>query len=160
MRVGFGYDIHALVSKRALILGGVHIPYPKGLLGHSDGDVVFHAIIDAVLGAAALGDIGEYFKDTDPRFKNTNSAYFVAKIKTFLQKSGFTIENLDTTVIAEEPKLSRFKLKIRQNIAKHFGVKVSQVGFKAKTNEGFGEIGQKKAIACLAVASLVKKGRK
>jgi 2-C-methyl-D-erythritol 2,4-cyclodiphosphate synthase len=157
MRVGIGYDIHALKKGRRLFLGGVEIPFPKGLLGHSDGDVVLHALVDAVLGAAAQPDLGELFSDADPRHKNARSVLFVERAGEILKKTGFEIENLDVTVIAERPKLSEFKSRIRQGIAGAFGIGVRQVGFKAKTNEGFGALGKGQAIACLAVASIKKK---
>ena len=154
MRVGIGYDIHALKKGRKLILGGIEIPSAKGLLGHSDGDVVLHAIVDAVLGAAGEGDIGEHFSDKDGRFKNAASALFVKKAKEILKQKRLRVSHIDSTVVVEAPKLFDFKRRMREKIAKEFGITVSQVGLKAKTNEGFGAVGEKKAIACFAVVSL------
>jgi len=155
VRVGIGYDIHALKKGRKLVLGGVEIPHPKGLEGHSDGDALFHAIIDAVLGAMGGEDIGTHFSDKDGRYKNAASAFFVRKVRTLLGKKRLKVSNIDSTIIAEAPKLFGFKQKMRENIAKSFGISVDCVGVKAKTNEGFGPVGQKKAIACFAVASLI-----
>ena len=156
MRVGIGYDIHALKKGRKLVLGGVTIPYPKGLLGHSDGDVLLHAIVDAVLGAMGGGDIGDYFSDKDSRYKNADSILFVKKVRVLLRKKKLRVGNIDSTVIAEEPKLTLYKKKIRDRIAATFGIQASQVNIKAKTHEGFGEVGKKQAIACFAIVSLVK----
>ena len=156
MRVGIGYDIHALKKGRKLILGGVTIPYSKGLLGHSDGDVLLHAIVDATLGAMGEGDIGEYFSDKDDRYKNAGSVLFVDKVRDLLKKKKLKIGNIDSTVIAEEPKLYSYKANIREKIAEVFNILVSNVNVKAKTNEGFGEVGKKQAIACFAVVSLIK----
>lgn len=154
MRTGIGYDIHALVKGRPLWLGGVKIPHSRGLQGHSDGDVVFHAIIDACLGAAALGDIGQYFPDTDKRNKGRSSLVFVKKAVELLKKQKRRILNIDAVVVTQEPKLAPHRLAIRKSVARAFGVRVSQVGFKAKTNEGFGAVGHKKAMICLAIVSL------
>ena len=154
MRVGIGYDIHALKKGRKLILGGVHVPHPKGLEGHSDGDALFHAIVDAALGAMGEGDIGTFFPDTDKRYKGANSLLFAKEVVRLLKKKKLKFENIDSTVIAEAPKLFDFKPKMRENIAKAFGVPVSRVGVKAKTSEGLGPVGKKKAIECLAVVSL------
>ncbi len=154
MRVGIGYDIHALKKGRKLVLGGVTIPYSKGLAGHSDADALLHAIIDAMLGAMGEDDIGTFFPDTDKRYKNANSVLFVKKITQLLKKKRLKVSSIDSTVIAEAPKLFDFKPKMRQNIAKAFGVPVDRVGVKAKTNEGFGPVGKNQAIECLAVVSL------
>ena len=156
MRVGIGYDIHALKKGRKLVLGGVVIPYPKGLLGHSDGDVLLHAIVDAALGAMGEGDIGAYFPDSDSRYKNADSIIFVQKVRELLRKKKLKINNIDATAIAEEPKLYFYREKIKKNIAKAFHISGFQVNMKAKTNEGFGEVGKKQAIACFAVVSLIK----
>ena len=156
MRTGIGYDIHALVKGRKLMLGGVHVPYPRGLKGHSDGDVLLHAITDAALGAMGAGDIGEHFSDRDERYKNADSLVFVRETVKLLKKNKLKISCIDSTIIAEAPNLSGYKERIKRSIALVFGVSVSSVNVKAKTNEGFGEIGHKKAIACFAVVSLRK----
>ena len=157
MRVGIGYDIHALVKGRKLMLGGVEIPHTKGLLGHSDGDALLHAIVDAALGGMGEGDIGEYFSDKDGRYKDASSLLFVEKVRALLTKKKFKISNIDSTVIAEEPKLYQHKMKMEEKIAGAFGVPVSRVSVKAKTNEGFGAVGKKEAIACYAIVSLIKR---
>ncbi|OQX56101.1 MAG: 2-C-methyl-D-erythritol 2,4-cyclodiphosphate synthase [Candidatus Cloacimonas sp. 4484_209] len=151
-RIGFGYDIHKLEKKRKLFLGGIEIPYRFGLKGHSDADVVLHALCDAILGALSLGDIGEYFPDNVQQTKNKRSTYFLQKIK---EMADFSIINVDTTIIAEKPVLHKYKNKIRNNIAKLLEVKKDNISVKAKTNEGLGPIGEGKAIACYAVV-LVK----
>ncbi len=160
MRVGIGYDIHGLKAGRRFVLGGIEVPFGKGPSGHSDGDVLYHAIVDAVLGAAGAGDIGEHFPDTDPRYKSVDSALFVRETLKILKKRGLRVLHIDSTVITEKPKLATFKENIRRNVAKEFGLPVSAVGFKAKTNEGFGPVGQNKAVACFAVASVGPSGRK
>ena len=156
MRVGIGYDIHALKKGPKLLLGGVEIPYTSGLSGHSDGDVLLHAVVDALLGAAGLGDIGEYFSDKDPRWKNASSAIFARKALKALKKMKLKIQNIDTVVIAERPKLMAHKAKIRRSVAKIFGLEIENVNVKAKTNEGFGPVGEGKAIAAMAVVTLHK----
>ncbi len=157
MRVGIGYDIHRLRKGGKLRLGGVFIPFSKGLVGHSDGDVVLHAIVDAVLGALGEGDIGSHFSDKDARFRGADSMLFVRQTRALLHHKGYRIENVDCTIIAEEPKLGPFREKIRRSIAGGFGIPTGAVGVKAKTNEKLGPVGQKRAIICLAVASLSKK---
>ncbi len=154
MRVGIGYDIHALVKGRPFLLGGVRVTHSKGPAGHSDGDVLYHAIVDALLGAAGMGDIGEHFPDTDPRYKGTNSLLFIRKVREILRRGRFKIVNIDSVLLAEEPKLGPYKQKIRSNVAKALGIPASRVNVKAKTKEGFGAIGKKQAVACYAVASL------
>lgn len=153
-RIGIGYDIHRLVRGRKLFLGGVQIPYNMGLLGHSDSDVLLHAICDAILGAAAEVDIGENFPDTDPRYKDASSAELLRVISEKVRKKGFVIQNIDTVIIAEEPKFSPFKNKIKKKISAILKLDDGAVGVKAKTNEGLGDIGKKKAIAVYAVALL------
>ena len=157
MRVGIGYDIHRLKEGGKLRLGGMSIPFSKGLVGHSDGDVVLHAIVDAVLGALGEGDIGSHFSDKDARFRGADSMLFVRQTRALLHHKGYRIENVDCTIIAEEPKLGPFREKIRRSIAGGFGIPTGAVGVKAKTNEKLGPVGQKRAIICLAVASLSKK---
>jgi len=153
--IGIGYDIHRLVEGRKLFLGGVEIPYLKGLLGHSDGDVLLHAICDALLGAVGAGDIGEHFPDTDPQYQGISSAELLSKVKSLIEKRNFFIGNLDTVVVAEEPKLAPFKKEIKETIARILSIKQDCVNIKAKTHEGMGEIGQKEAIACYATVMLI-----
>lgn len=157
MRVGIGYDIHRLVEERKLFLGGVEIPYIKGLISHTDGDVVLHAIADAILGAMAMGDIGQHFPDTDPGYKNMPSGDILQKIAVILKEKKFAIGNIDTSIIAEEPKIYPFKDKMVENIARILGVDKSRVNVKATTNEGVGSIGKGDAIAAFAVATLEPK---
>lgn len=159
-RIGTGYDIHRLVEGRKLIIGGINIPYIKGLLGHSDGDVLLHAICDALLGALAEGDIGQHFPDTDPKYHNISSTELLRTVNDLVKKKNFMIGNIDTVVIAQEPKLSPFKKQIQEKISQILKVKEGNVNIKAKTNEGIGEIGQEEAIACLAVATIVAKEAK
>ncbi len=155
MRIGFGYDLHALVKKRELILGGVHVPYELGLLGHSDADVLCHAISDALLGAAALGDIGEHFPDTSPEFKGISSLLLLKEVCKLIQKNNYQIGNIDATIVAEVPKLSPYKNEMRKNIAEALSISIDQVSVKATTNEKFDATGQKKAMAAYAVVLLV-----
>lgn len=157
MRVGIGYDIHRLVEERPLFLGGVEIPYIKGLLGYSDGDVVFHAIADAMLGAAALGDIGKHFPSTDPQFKGVRSKELLLKVREMVSAAGYTVNNVDTMVLAEEPKIYPFKDKMVESIAGILGITKDKVGIKATTNEGVGSIGKGEAIAAWSVVTLVEK---
>jgi len=152
MRAGIGFDIHRLVEGRKLILGGIEVPYHKGLLGHSDGDVVIHAIIDAVLGAAALGDIGTHFPDTSDEFEGISSIKLLRSTIRMLEDKGLGVENIDVTVIAEEPKLLPYIPDMREVLAKELGIEKDRVSIKAKTSEGLGVIGERNAIACLAIA--------
>jgi 2-C-methyl-D-erythritol 2,4-cyclodiphosphate synthase len=152
MRVGIGHDTHRLETGRPLILGGVHIPHTAGLVGHSDADVVLHAVTDALLGAAGLGDIGDAYPDTDPAFKGRDSSYFVRDTLRRLNQSGWRIVNLDVVIFAQEPKLGPSKESIRRNLADLLGVEVHEVNIKAKTGERVGSIGRGEAIACQAVA--------
>ena len=151
MAVGIGYDIHRLVPGRRLLLGGVDIPHATGLLGHSDGDVLLHAVIDALLGAAGLGDIGRLFPDSDPAFKGISSERMLAKAMELL-KGKWVVENVDVTVVAEAPRLAPHHEAIRSRVAALVGC--PRVSIKAKTNEGLGYIGNNEAIACYAVAQL------
>lgn len=154
-RVGIGYDIHRFAEGRKLIIGGIEIPYIKGLLGHSDADVLIHAICDALLGAAGSQDIGEHFPDTDTQYRDIDSAILLARVNNeIIKKMNLHINNIDTVIIAEEPNLSHFKKKIQQRIAEILEIPVERISIKAKTNEGLGEIGNKDAIASYAVASL------
>ena len=152
MRIGTGYDVHKLVEGRKLILGGVEIPYEKGLLGHSDADVLLHAIMDALLGAAALGDIGQHFPDTDPEYEGADSLKLLAEAGKILRDAGYQIGNIDATVIAQRPKLMPYLPEMRQNVAGALGIDVSQVSIKATTEEHLGFTGRGEGISTQAVA--------
>lgn len=154
IRVGIGFDSHRLAEGRRLILGGVEIPHSRGLLGHSDADVLIHAIIDALLGAVADGDIGRHFPDKDPRWKDADSAGLLATTVARLRSAGWALANLDSTVIAEEPRLSPYIESIRQRLAQILGVDISQVSVKAKTNEGMDAVGRREGIAAQAAVLL------
>lgn len=154
-RIGEGWDVHALVEGRPLILGGVHIPHSKGLLGHSDADVLLHAITDALLGAAALGDIGRHFPDTDPRFKGADSTVLLAEAAARVRAAGYEIGNIDSTVIAQAPKLAPHMPVIVQTVARTLGLALSQVNVKAKTAEKLGPVGEGLSMEARAVALLV-----
>lgn len=154
MRVGSGYDVHKLVEGRKLILGGVEVPFEKGLLGHSDADVLAHAIADALLGAAALGDIGKLFPDTDPAYEGADSLVLLERVCALLGEKGFSIGNIDATLIAQRPKLAPFIPQMRENLAKACGVSLSQVSVKATTEEGLGFTGSGEGMAASAVCLL------
>mgnify|MGYP005954032289 FL=1 len=156
MRVGMGYDVHRLVEGRKLILGGVEIPYEKGLLGHSDADVLIHAIMDALLGAAALGDIGKHFPDSDDNFKNISSLVLLRNVCLLLKNSGYTTINIDSTIIAQRPKLAAYIDLMRSNIAEALEVSVDSVNVKATTEEGLGFTGSGEGIAAQAVCLIEK----
>lgn len=156
IRIGEGWDIHALVEGRKLILGGVEIPFAKGLLGHSDADALLHAITDALLGAAALGDIGTLFPDTDVQFKGADSAVLLAEAARQVRNRGYAIGNVDCTVVAQAPKLAAFKPAMRERIAGILGITVEQVNVKAKTAEKMGPVGAGQAMEARAVALLFK----
>ena len=156
MRIGSGYDVHKLVEKRKLILGGVEIPYEKGLLGHSDADVLIHAIMDALLGAAALGDIGKHFPDSDNNFKNISSLVLLRNVCLLLKNSGYTTINIDSTIIAQRPKLAAYIDLMRSNIAEALEVSVDSVNVKATTEEGLGFTGSGVGIAAQAVCLIEK----
>lgn len=160
MRIGVGYDIHRLVEDRKLILGGVEIPYVKGLLGYSDGDVLLHAISDAILGAMSLGDIGQHFPDTDPRYKDIASKELVKKVVEIMQEKKFVLTNLDTVVLAEEPKIYPFREKMMDELSSMLGIGRDRINIKATTNEGVGSIGRGDAIAAYAVVLLEERGSK
>ncbi|MCK9572194.1 MAG: 2-C-methyl-D-erythritol 2,4-cyclodiphosphate synthase [Candidatus Omnitrophica bacterium] len=155
-KIGLGYDIHRLTSGRKLFLGGLEIPYVKGLLGHSDADVLLHALCDALLGALGLGDIGEHFPDTDARYQGISSVKLLEQVNIKVKEMGFEIGNLDIVVIAQEPPLLPFKKQIKKNIAGYLGILESSVNIKAKTNEGLDSTGSKEAIACWAVVMLTR----
>ncbi len=151
MRIGHGYDVHQLVSGRKLIIGGVEIPHETGLLGHSDADVLLHAIADALLGAAALGDIGAMFPDTDERWKGADSLQLLAAVADRLREHGFSVENIDSTLIAQAPKMKPYIFQMRANIAAACGVDISCVSVKATTEEHLGFTGRKEGISAHAV---------
>jgi len=155
-RVGQGYDLHALVPDRDLILGGVNIPHTHGLLGHSDADALLHAITDALLGAAALGDIGRHFPDTDERFKGADSRVLLRATMTLIQAAGYQVGNVDATIICQTPKMAPHIPEMVKNIASDLGVSASHVNVKAKTNEGLGHLGRQEGIAVHAIAMLMK----
>ena len=154
MRLGMGYDVHRLVEDRKLILGGVEIPYEKGLLGHSDADVLLHAIMDALLGAAALGDIGKHFPDTDPKYKGADSRMLLREVGKMLEENSFLIENIDATIIAQAPKMRPHIDTMRQNIADDLGIDLSQINVKATTEEGLGFTGSGEGISSQAICCL------
>ena len=154
MRIGMGYDVHRLVEDRELIIGGVNIPYEKGLLGHSDADVLLHAIMDALLGAAALGDIGKHFPDTDPAYKGISSLKLLQKVGELLAENGFVIENIDSTIIAQAPKMRPHIDTMRENIAKALEIGVAFVNVKATTEEGLGFTGTGEGISAQAICML------
>ncbi len=151
MRIGHGYDVHKLVSDRKLIIGGVTIPYEKGLLGHSDADVLLHAVSDALLGAAALGDIGKLFPDTDNSYLGADSLRLLEQVVLHLRRAGYTVVNIDSTILAQAPKLAPHIPEMRENIARACAVPVACVSVKATTEEGLGFTGQKEGIAAHAV---------
>lgn len=155
-RIGCGYDVHKLGEERKLILCGVEVPYEKGLLGHSDADVALHALMDALLGAAAMGDIGKHFPDTDERFKGADSMQLTLHVKKLLQEEGWQVNNVDLTIIAQRPKLAGYIAKMRANVAKVLDVAESVVNIKATTTEKLGFTGRGEGIAAEAVASIVK----
>lgn len=157
LRVGFGWDFHRLVEGRRLVIGGVEIPFAKGLLGHSDADVLLHALGDALLGAAGERDIGHHFPDTDPRYRDISSKKIIEGILGIIAGKGYRIINVDSTVVAEKPKLSGFIPAIKEEVAVLLGVSPDAVGIKVKTAEGLGEIGEGKGISAYAVVLLVRR---
>ncbi|SES08556.1 2-C-methyl-D-erythritol 2,4-cyclodiphosphate synthase [Lachnobacterium bovis] len=154
MRVGMGYDVHRLVPDRKLIVGGVDIPHELGLLGHSDADVLLHAIMDAILGAAALGDIGKHFPDTDDRYKGISSVKLLEHVRDLIEEEGYFIENIDATIIAQRPKFRPYIEQMEQNIAKALKININQVNVKATTEEKLGFTGRQEGIAANAICSL------
>jgi 2-C-methyl-D-erythritol 2,4-cyclodiphosphate synthase len=154
VRFGFGYDIHRFAPKRKLILGGVHIPSKVGLLGHSDADVLLHAICDALLGAAALGDIGHHFPDTDPQFKGMSSLKFLIATRELLDAAGYCLINVDSTLVLQAPKIAHHIPAMRRKIARALKVGIDQVSIKATTNEGLGALGAGEGCAAYAVAAI------
>lgn len=157
MKMGIGYDIHRLVEERKLFLGGVEIPYVKGLIGYSDADVVIHAISDAILGAMSMGDIGQHFPNTDPNYRDISSKEILKKVSHMVLDKKYTVNNIDTVIIAEEPKVMPFKDKMAEVISGILGIERSRVNIKATTSEGVGALGRGEAIAAYAVASLAER---
>lgn len=157
MRVGMGYDVHRLVEGRKLIIGGVDIPYDKGLLGHSDADVLLHAIKDSILGAAALGDIGKHFPDTDEKYKGASSLELLRHVGMLVDEKGYIVNNLDATIIAQRPKMAPFIEDMRRNIASALNIDMDRINVKATTTEGLGFVGVEQGIAANAIASIIKK---
>jgi 2-C-methyl-D-erythritol 2,4-cyclodiphosphate synthase len=156
LKIGFGYDIHPLVAGRKLVLGGLEIPFPRGLSGHSDGDGLVHAVVDALLGAAGEGDIGRLFPDTDPRTEGVASLHLLADVMAWLRARGWRVVNVDAVVVAEEPKISPHVAGMKKILCPLLGVDEAGLGIKGKTNEGFGPVGEGRAIACWAVALIEK----
>ena len=154
MRIGMGYDVHKLVENRDLILGGVKIPYEKGLLGHSDADVLLHAIMDALLGAAALGDIGKHLPDTDPAYKGASSMELLKQVGALVEQKLYVIGNIDATIIAQRPKMAPHIEKMRENVAEALGIEKDQINIKATTEEGLGFTGSGEGISSQAIAAL------
>uniref|UniRef100_A0A7C4XF95 2-C-methyl-D-erythritol 2,4-cyclodiphosphate synthase n=1 Tax=candidate division WOR-3 bacterium TaxID=2052148 RepID=A0A7C4XF95_UNCW3 len=152
--VGIGYDIHKLVEKRKLFLGGVRIDFPRGLLGHSDGDVLCHAICDALLGAAKLGDIGQHFPPDDTRYKDISSLKILKRVGEFLKDSGFLVKSIDAVIIAEQPKILPYVNEMKKNISLALTVSENHISIKGKTNEGLGDIGEGRAIAAIAICEI------
>ena len=157
MRVGIGYDIHRLVEDRKLILAGVEIPFFKGLLGYSDGDVVMHAVSDAMLGALSLGDIGVHFPNTDPEYKGISSGIILKTVAAMIAEKNYAVNNVDTMILAEEPKIYPFRDKMADSLAGALGIPKERINIKATTNEGVGSIGKGDAIAAFAVVTLEEK---
>ena len=156
MRIGHGYDVHRLVEGRKLIMGGVTIPYEKGLLGHSDADVLVHAVIDALLGAAALGDIGTHFPDAEERYRGISSLVLLRETAALLRENGFLLGNVDATIVAQKPKLAPYIAAMRSNLAQCLGVDASEVSVKATTSEGMNDEGAGKCMTARAVCTLIK----
>lgn len=158
LRVGHGYDVHRLVEGRRLILGGVEIPHKTGLLGHSDADVLTHAVMDALLGARAMGDIGKHFPDSDPAYKGADSLLLCERVRELVCRDGWSIGNLDVTVLAQAPKLAPYILAMRQNLAQRLGIDADRISVKATTEEKLGFTGKELGIAVHAVCLLLKNG--
>ena len=154
VRFGMGYDVHRLVINRKLVLGGVEIPFIKGLLGHSDADVLCHAFADALLGAAALGDIGKHFPDSDPRFKDVSSLVLLQHVAALLAERGYAITNIDATVVLQQPKIAPYVKRMRENISRALGLNIDQVSVKATTSEELGFVGTGDGAAAYAIAAL------
>jgi 2-C-methyl-D-erythritol 2,4-cyclodiphosphate synthase len=160
LRVGQGYDVHAFEAGDHVVLGGVNIPHPQGIRAHSDGDVVLHALCDALLGAAALGDIGMHFPDSDPQWRGADSRQFVRHARLLLEHRGFGVVNVDVTVLAEAPRLGKYRDAMRANIAADLGIESACVNIKATTSEGLGFIGKREGIACHVIALIEQIGQR
>lgn len=158
IRIGFGYDVHRLVEGRPLRLGGVEVPFERGLLGHSDADVLAHACCDALLGAVAAGDLGRHFPDTEPRWKEASSLVFLERVATIVAERGYAVGNLDATVIAERPRLAGYTAEMAARLAAALGVPAAAVSVKATTSDGLGLVGRGEGIAACAVAAVVARG--
>lgn len=156
MRVGLGYDVHKLVEGRKLIIGGVNVPHEKGLLGHSDADVLIHAVMDSILGALALGDIGKHFPDTDEKYKGADSMKLLELVYNLIKEKGYCIGNIDCTIIAQSPKMAPHIQNMRENIAKALNTSIENINVKATTEEGLGFTGAKEGIAAQSICLLVK----
>lgn len=156
MRIGMGYDVHQLVENRDLIIGGVYIPYKRGLLGHSDADVLIHAIMDSLLGAATLGDIGKHFPDSDPKYKDMSSIKLLSHVIDIIKEKGYTIGNIDATIIAQQPKFAPYIQEMRKRLATTLEIEIDQINIKATTTEGLGFTGKEEGIASYSVALLEK----
>ena len=156
MRVGIGYDVHKLVENRKLILGGVEIEHDKGLLGHSDADVLVHAMMDSILGALALGDIGKHFPDTDSKYKGADSIKLLEFVNNLIESKGYKVNNIDSIIIAQAPKMAPHILKMRENVSKAMNIDIDCVSIKATTEEGLGFTGNKQGISCQSICSLIK----
>lgn len=155
-RTGFGFDVHAFAEGRKLILGGIEIPYSKGLTGHSDADVLLHAITDALLGALALGDIGQHFPDTNPEFKDADSSIFLRQTYKMILQKGYSLGNIDAMISLEKPKISGYIIKMRENIAAILGAGLDQVSIKAGTNEKLGFVGREEGVAVFSTVLIIK----
>ena len=156
MRVGIGYDVHKLVENRKLILGGVEIEHDKGLLGHSDADVLVHAMMDSILGALALGDIGKHFPDTDSKYKGADSIKLLEFVNNLIESKGYKVNNIESIIIAQAPKMAPHILKMRENVSKAMNIDIDCVSIKATTEEGLGFTGNKQGISCQSICSLIK----
>ena len=156
MRIGIGYDVHKLVENRDLIIGGVNVPHEKGLLGHSDADVLTHAVMDSILGALALGDIGKHFPDTDERFKGADSIKLLEHVYTLITEMGYKINNIDCTILAQSPKMAPHIQKMKENFAKALNTDIDNINVKATTEEGLGFTGTKEGISAQSVCTVVK----
>jgi 2-C-methyl-D-erythritol 2,4-cyclodiphosphate synthase len=155
-RTGIGFDVHAFAENRKLVLGGIEIPYKKGLLGHSDADALLHSITDAMLGALALGDIGQHFPDTNPEYKDADSAFFLRQTHKLIMKKGYTIGNIDSMISLQSPKIADYILRIRENIASVLNIEIDQISVKAGTNEKLGFVGREEGIAVFSSVLLIK----
>lgn len=157
IKIGFGYDVHALVENRKLILGGVEIPHLKGLKGHSDADVLIHAIMDAIVGALGLGDIGRHFPDTDPAYKDISSLSMLETVTHLAEKEGYGLNNLDCTLVAQAPKIAPYLPEMKQNLSKTLKATINQINIKATTSEGLGFCGKREGMEAFAVVTLLQK---